>query len=387
MRNELDLPSLECRPAPEGVSALLSAIVDSSHDAIVSKTLDGIITSWNRSAEVLFGYTAREAIGQSIRMIIPPERQAEEDYVLRQIRRGEKIDHFETVRVAKDGRRIDISLTISPVRDSHGFIVGASKIARDISERKRLEREREDLLERERIARKQADEAVRVRDEFIAIAAHELRNPLNVLHLSLQVLHRACGHPEKAAQIPAIAEKSQAQLDRFTALIDRLLDVTRARSGNFDLNRETFKLTELVTEIAERFRSENPGAAIMLETEPNIEGNWDRLRIDQVVTNLVSNALKYGGGKPILVSARVEGGDAVVVVRDQGAGISPDNVARVFGLFERITSDSKSKGLGIGLWITKRIVEEHRGTVQVESELGKGSAFTVRLPLQNQAGA
>jgi PAS domain S-box-containing protein len=384
-RTELDDSSLESRPAVEGVAALLSAIVDSSHDAIVSKTLDGIITSWNRSAELMFGYTAREAIGRSIRMIIPTDRQAEEDYVLSQIRRGETVDHFETVRVTKDGSEIDISLTISPVRDSNGFIVGASKIARDITDRKRLEREREELLAREQLARQQADDAVKVRDEFIAIAAHELRNPLNVLHLCLQMLHRTSRHPEKAAEVPLIAEKSQAQLDRFSALVDRLLDVTRARSGNFDLNREKFSLAGLVNEIAERFRSENPRAAITVEVSPDIEGNWDRLRIDQVVTNLVSNALRYGGVNPIKVGAYVEQRDAVLMVRDHGTGISPDNIARVFELFERIAPDRKNKGLGIGLWITKRIVEEHGGKITVESELGEGSTFIVRLPLENPA--
>ena len=385
MRNEFDESSLQSMAAAEGVAALLSAIVNSSHDAIVSKTLEGIITSWNRSAEMLFGYTAQEAIGQSIRMIIPPERQAEEDYVLSQIRRGELVDHFETVRVTKDGRRLDISLTISPVRDSRGFIVGASKIARDITDRKRLEREREELLVREQIAREQADAAVKVRDEFIAIAAHELRNPLNVLHLCLQMLHRASRHPEKAAEVPLIAEKSQAQLDRFSALIDRLLDVTRARSGNFDLHPERFNLSALVAEVAERFKSEYPGIAITLEAAPDIEGNWDRLRMDQVVTNLVSNALKYGDGKPIQIAAQVRGRHAVLAVRDHGIGISPDNIGRVFELFERIAPDRKNKGLGIGLWITKRIVEEHGGKITVESQPGRGSSFIVRLPLGDPA--
>jgi PAS domain S-box-containing protein len=385
VQNDFDDASLRLTPAADGVAALLSAIVNSSHDAIVSKTLDGIITSWNRSAELLFGYTAQEAIGQSIRMIIPPERQAEEDYVLSQIRRGELVDHFETVRVSKDGRRLDISLTISPVRDSRGVIVGASKIARDITDRKRLEREREELLAREQHARQRADEAVKVRDEFIAIAAHELRNPLNVLHLCLQMLHRASRHPEKALEVPAIAEKSQAQLDRFSALVDRLLDVTRARSGNFDLHPERFNLGGLVTEVAERFRSEYPRTAITVEVDANIEGDWDRLRIDQVVTNLVSNALKYGGGKPIRVGAYVQDRDALLMVRDHGTGISPDNIERVFELFERIAPDRKNKGLGIGLWITKRIVEEHGGRITVESELCKGSTFIVRLPLENPA--
>ncbi|HVB59140.1 MAG TPA: PAS domain S-box protein, partial [Candidatus Acidoferrales bacterium] len=155
MRDKFDEISSEAKLGLDRLGSLLSSIIDSSHDAIVSKTLDGIITSWNPTAEVMFGYTAHEAIGKSIRLIIPSDRQAEEDYVLAQIRRGEKVDHFETVRQTKDCRRIDISLTVSPIRDARGLVVGASKIARNISERKKLERERETLLEREKTAHEQ----------------------------------------------------------------------------------------------------------------------------------------------------------------------------------------------------------------------------------------
>ncbi|HKV54798.1 MAG TPA: PAS domain S-box protein, partial [Candidatus Binataceae bacterium] len=137
---------LEQKDGSDGIISLLSAIVDSSDDAIVSKTIDGVVTSWNAAAARMFGYTAEEAIGNSIRLIIPPELQAEEDYVLDLIRRGEKVDHFETIRQAKDGTRLNISLTVSPIRNGHGVVVGASKIARDITDKKRLEREREELL-------------------------------------------------------------------------------------------------------------------------------------------------------------------------------------------------------------------------------------------------
>ena len=157
---------------PEETTALLAAIVDSSDDAIVSKTLDGIITSWNRGAERIFGYTAEEAIGQHIKFIIPLERHPEEDNVLAQIRRGEKVDHFQTVRQAKDGRRLDISLTVSPVRDANGKVIGASKVARDITYQKRIEAQEQAL-------RRSAEEANRLKDDFLATVSHELRNPLN----------------------------------------------------------------------------------------------------------------------------------------------------------------------------------------------------------------
>jgi len=357
--------------------AVLAAIVASSDDAIVSKTLDGIITSWSAGAERMFGYTAAEAIGRSVRMIIPPERQAEEDYVLGQIRRGEKVDHFETERVTKDGRRLNISLTVSPMRNEAGTIIGASKIARDITERKQWEHEREVALQR-------MAQAVASRDEFIATAAHELRNPLNVLTL----LWRVLDHNNALAGTPQgnLVEKARVQLARLTSLVDRLLDITRIRAGAFELYREEFELGELIREVANRFVIESPKIPIIVEADVAIVGHWDRLRVDQVVTNLLSNAIKYGEGKPISVAISCEADTAVVVVSDQGKGIAPDNLGRIFDRFERVDSatdeiDKKShEGLGLGLWITRRIVEAHGGTIFAESEVGRGSRFVVRLP-------
>jgi PAS domain S-box-containing protein len=210
----------------DALRSLLSAIVENSDDVIVSKTLDGIITSWNRAAEKTFGYSAAEVIGKSIRLIIPADRQSEEDYVLSQIRRGEKVDHYETIRQAKDGHLIDISLTVSPIRDAQGRIVGASKIARDITQQKRMERERAELFVREQAARHELLKALTARDEFIAVAAHELRNPLHVLALTLQLLHRMAEQPGAARRITSLIEKSRNHLNRLSTLVDRLLDVT-----------------------------------------------------------------------------------------------------------------------------------------------------------------
>ncbi len=281
--------------------SLLSAIVNSSDDAIVSKTLDGIITSWNPAAEKMFGYTAAEAVGKSIRLIIPPELQAEEDFVLGQIRRGEKVDHFETVRQTKDGRRLHISLTVSPIRDAEGVVVGASKTARDITEKKEMERERE-------ANRKELAEALAGRDEFIAVAAHELRNPLNALALLWRLLERTPSLSAAPAERKLVERLRMQKLARLSSLVDRLLDVTRVRYGTFDLCKETFELTGLIGEIVNRFAIENSEIPISLKLEPRIDGFWDRLRIDQVISNLVSNAIKYGDGKPIVVSACVDSG-------------------------------------------------------------------------------
>jgi len=365
----------ETQAGRDRIGSLLSAIVDSSDDAIVSKSLDGIVTSWNVAAEKMFGYTASEMIGQSIRRIIPTDRQAEEDFVLDRIRRGEKVDHFETVRQTKDGRLVDISLTVSPIKEVGGIVVGASKTARDITARKRLEREREEALNK-------LAEALAARDEFIAIAAHELRNPLNILTLLWRILDRAPSQIETSRV--NLIQKSRAQLARLSSLVDRLLDVTRIRSGTFDLYLEEFELSALIREVASRFSLGDSGHKLSLELEREVTGTWDRLRIDQVITNLISNAVKFGNEKQIAVKSRLDGEQVVVAVHDEGVGISPENIGRIFERFERGEARRYQEGLGLGLWITREIVQAHGGSVLAESELGKGSTFTVRLPLRRQ---
>src|SRR3984957_5743470 len=224
-------------------SALLAAIVDSSDDAIVSKTLEGIVTSWNRGAEKIFGYSAAEAIGQHITFIIPVERHPEENDVLARIRRGEKLEHFETVRQAKDGRKVHISLTVSPVRDNQGQIIGASKVARDITDRKRAEEERERLANQERIARRTADEANRLKDDFLATVSHELRNPLNSIVGWAGLLSSGKLSDEITARaIAAIMRAAQAQ----EQIISDLLDVSRIISGRLRLEIRPVQLVEVL---------------------------------------------------------------------------------------------------------------------------------------------
>ena len=229
---------LKPSPAPFDVDTHLASIIESSDDVIVSKTLEGVITSWNPAAERILGYTAAEAIGQNIRLIIPHDRWPEEDDVLARIRRGERVDHFETVRRAKDGHMLNISLTVSPIRDRSGRIVGASKVARDITERKRAEAELERLLALEKQSRQQAEEASRLKDEFLAVVSHELRSPLNAITgWASLLLMRPLDEQTKHA-IETILRNAQTQ----TQLVADLLDVSRIVTGQLRLNVRSFQL-------------------------------------------------------------------------------------------------------------------------------------------------
>ncbi|MBF6569991.1 MAG: HAMP domain-containing histidine kinase [Candidatus Binataceae bacterium] len=236
------------------------------------------------------------------------------------------------------------------------------------------------------IAKRQRSEAelanaIQARDEFVAVAAHELRNPLNLFHLTLQLLYRIADEPGAQPRIRGILEKSRTQLARLIALVDRLLDVARLRSGRFELHRETFDLGELVKEAVSAMIEQQPKASISLGLEPAVIGTWDKIRIDEAVTNLLSNAVKYGMGNAISVTLSSADGEAILTVTDHGFGMSPEALKRIFDQFERAVPQTEKEGLGLGLWITKMIVDAHHGSISAISEPGSGSAFTLRLPL------
>jgi PAS domain S-box-containing protein len=361
--------------------AHLAAIVESSNDAIVSKTLHSIILSWNKGAEQLFGYSASEAIGQPITMLLPPERLEEEQQILDRIVRGERIEHFETVRVCKDGRRIDISLTISPIRDSSGKIVGASKVARDISERKSLEARNSELRTLERIARQEAEGANRAKDEFLAMLGHELRNPLSPILTALQLMKlRGSGGLERERTV------IERQVSHLTRLVDDLLDVSRIARGKVELKQELVEVAEVVATAIETATPllDQRTHALDIDVPRRLWVRGDSIRLNQVVANLLTNAAKYTppSGR-IAVRAAEEGGEVVIRVRDTGIGIAPDVLPNVFDLFvqERQAIDRSQGGLGLGLTIVRNLVERHGGTVSAHSEgPGTGSEFVVRLP-------
>ncbi|MET0488442.1 MAG: PAS domain S-box protein [Candidatus Rokuibacteriota bacterium] len=352
----------------------LAAIVDSSDDAIVSKTLDGIVTSWNRGAERLFGYSAAEAIGQSILLIVPADRPREEADVLRRIRGGQSVDHFETVRRRKDGTLIEISLTVSPVRDSLGRIIGASKTARDITDQKRVQREiAARLLESQRVNR--------AKDEFLAMLGHELRNPLGAISSAVRLLDQFKGPNEAIGRACDVILRQSAHLGR---LVDDLLDVGRVVTGKILLDRAAVDLAEVARRTVGTFTAAGKTQAhrLSVETVP-VWVYADSVRFEQVIANLLTNALKYTPvGGAIRVTVGPEGAHAHLQVEDTGIGIAPGLLPHIFDLFVQGERglDRAQGGLGIGLTLVQRLVELHDGAVEAHSAgPGHGSRFTVRL--------
>jgi PAS domain S-box-containing protein len=366
--------------------ALLAGIVDSSDDAIVSKSLEGIITSWNRAAERMFGWTPEEAVGQSISMIIPTELRDEETMILSRIRQGQRVDHFETVRVTKDGQRLNISLTVSPIRNKYGEIIGASKIARDITSRVRSEEERATLLASERAARERAEAASRAKDEFVAMISHEIRSPLNAILGWSQMLRQ--GSLDKTATANAL-ESIERNARAQAQLVSDLLDISRVITGKLRINARPVDIATSVESALEAIRpaADAKQITIVVEREPYatvVTGDADRLQ--QVFWNLLSNAIKFTprhGRVEVKISRFAS--QLGISVSDTGAGISPEFLPYIFNRFTQAdtTSARQHAGLGLGLAIVKHIVELHGGVVTAESKgLGQGTTFRITLPVR-----
>jgi PAS domain S-box-containing protein len=498
------------RRRAERAQALLAGIVESSGDAIISKTLDGVILSWNGAAERLFGYTAEEAIDQHISIIIPPERMDEEQFILQRLRQGDSLDHFETIRRSKSGQRLHISLTVSPVRNDDGKVVGASKIARDISarkrveaalrereqrfrtladaspvmvwmagpdragnyfnqrwraftgrsmedeirsdwaervhpddlqrvvaayntsfdarqefemeyrlrrsdgeyrwivdrglplftspdefigyidaclditERKRAEQEREQLLQSAQDARAEAESANRIKDEFLATLSHELRTPLNaIMGWSSLLQTKKLDEEGNARAIETISRNARAQ----ARLIDDILDMSRIVSGNIRLESRPVDLSGVVGAAIDAVRPAADAKDIELTRILNRDAALvlgDAGRLQQVVWNLLSNAVKFTEPSGhVKVQLRARDSNVEIIVKDDGQGIRADFLPHVFDRFRQADGSitRKQKGLGLGLAIVRNLVEMQGGTVRAESGgAGAGSTFTVALP-------
>jgi two-component system, chemotaxis family, CheB/CheR fusion protein len=356
---------------PEDSPSRLAAIVASSDDAIVSKDLNGVIMSWNAAAERMFGWTAREAIGKPITIIIPKDRIEEEEFVLSRIRQGLIVDHFETVRQRKDGSAIQISVTISPIHAPDGTVVGASKIARDITEQLRL--------------RQEADEANRMKDEFLATLSHELRTPLNTVVGYTAMLRKGVmdsGQQEKAIEV--IHRNAQV----LTDLVGELLDTSRMVTGKVRLDIHETDLSLLATEAVENIRPSigAKGLSLEVQIQPGVQILADHDRLRQVMWNLLTNAVKFTptGGR-IEIQVYSESQSAHIVVRDTGIGLSAEALPHIFKRFWQGENGQMRDygGLGLGLSLSKYLTELHGGSIQAASGgQGKGTEFRVSLPLR-----
>ena len=363
-------------PIPDFAALRLAAIVASADDAIVGKDLQGIVTSWNPAAERMFGFTAAEAVGRSITMIIPDEYLPEEQYVLARVRQGLGVDHYETIRRRKDGSRIEISLTVSPIRLPDGTVIGASKIARDITEQKRLQRAAED--------------ASRMKDEFLAVLSHELRTPLNTVLGYARMLRQDQFALDDEQREKAL-EVLERNADALAKLVGDVLDTSRVITGKLHLKLERFALDRAVRDAVETVQptADAKGIAIYatLPADVEVQGDPDRLR--QVAWNLLSNAVKFtpsGGRVSVTIDHTVE--QVVLKVSDTGIGITKEQMSMIFERFWQGEGGLTREhgGLGIGLALARHLVELHGGTITAQSDgTNNGSTFTVTLPAISSA--
>ena len=371
------------RKCAQAAQERLAALVKSSDDAIVGKTLDGIITDWNPGAEELFGYPAAEAIGQPMTLIFPPERLQEEAEILARIARGESVKHYETVRVRKDGRRLDVSVTVSPIVNQAGKIIGASKVARDITERKRVENEIKALntqLEA-RVARRTAEleAANKELEAFSYSVSHDLRAPLRAINGFAGIVLEDFG-PQLPEEGRHYLERVRKGGQRMGELIDDLLAF--ARLSRQPLNRQQVNVTQLVQDVLAEVNPSGSGRQIETRVYELPTCHGDRVLLKQVWVNLLSNAVKYTLGRaPAILEIGWEqtNGEGVYFVRDNGVGFDMQYANKLFGVFQRLHRAEDFEGTGVGLAIVQRVIHRHGGRVWAAAEHGRGATFYFTL--------
>ncbi|WP_277874357.1 MULTISPECIES: PAS domain S-box protein [unclassified Leptolyngbya] len=379
------------RKRAEESHARLAAIIESSGDGILSTTLDGTINSWNRGAEEIYGYSAQEIIGQSITKLLPADRSHEEVQILERLKHGDRIDHFETVRQHKKGHLIDISLTISPIRNRKGELIGMSKIARDIKRRKQAEEQVRLSSERISLANAELARAARLKDEFLAGMSHELRTPLNaILGLSEALLEEIFGTltPAQREHLTTIEQSGKHLLE----LINDILDLSKVESGKMELAIAPVSVQALCDSSLNFVKQQAHHKRIKVHCRIDdelTEIEVDERRIRQLLVNLLSNAVKFtpeGGSIQLQVRADAFRETVDFSITDTGIGISQENIPRLFQPFVQLDSSLSRRyaGTGLGLALVRRISELHGGSVTLESQEGKGSRFTVTLPWQSR---
>lgn len=351
----------------------LAAIVESSEDAIVSKDLSGIIRSWNRGAERIFGYTSDEVIGKPVSILAAPERQDEFPKIIDRIRRGERVEHFETKRRTKDGRILTVSLTVSPIRDSSGTIIGASKVARDITDRVQAE----EALRESNAALRRANADL---EHFAYSASHDLQEPLRMVSNYSEMLRRKFGGQlgEKGDEyIRYTVEGAQ----RMQQLLKDLLAYTQA-SVLGDEPAEDVHANQALQQALSTLHAAitTSGARVTHDDLPAVR--MHPFQLEQVFQNLIGNAIRYRREDvpEIHVAAKWIEGHWLFSIQDNGIGIEPKYSERIFGMFKRLHGNADYPGTGMGLAICQRIIHRTGGRIWVESELGRGSTFFFTAP-------
>jgi PAS domain S-box-containing protein len=339
---------------------------------------EGRVASWNPGAERIKGYRPEEILGQSFSRFFTPEDVAQQKPA-RELEIAAAEGHFaeESWRVRKDGSRFWASVVITPIRDPSNHLMGFVKITRDMTERRNAEDER--------LRSMQAAEAIRLRDEFLSIASHELKTPLTALQLQLLNIQEQAKTDDP--RLERNMDRARRLAARLGQLVEALLDVSRIATGGLKLNLEPFDLSDAAREVVERLGDSATAAAceLSLRSAGPLQGRWDRLRIDQVLMNVIANAIKYAAGQPIQVSLTCESDIAAVEVRDGGPGIPTGELSRIFERFERAASARHYGGMGLGLYVARQITEAHGGTI-VASNLPEGGAcFRISLPLDPQS--
>jgi PAS domain S-box-containing protein len=377
----------------------LAGIVETTGDAVVAAKLDRTITAWNSGAENLFGYTAEEMLGESVQRIVPPGDTTSLQASLTQMLEKGRMHTYEVKRRRKDGSLVDVQITLSPLRDDKGEVVGISSIIRDISERRQLEEEREQLLQRERDARRDAEyarslveeqnrhlvELDRMKDDFVASVSHELRTPLTSINGYLDLILEDGDDfaPEQRQYLSVVRRNAE----RLLRLVGDLLFVAQVDAGRLSLEMSAVDLSALIEESVEAVRpvAEEKHIKLLAEIEQIEIPQADAMRLGQVLDNVLSNAVKFTPAEgSVAVRAFVDDAHAVVEVVDTGMGIAPEEQARLFDRFYRTAAASHMAipGTGLGLAIAKAIVEGHHGSISLVSETDQGTTVRLELPVQ-----
>lgn len=355
-------------------------LLDSAPDAMVIVDASGVMVDVNSQVATLFGWQRGELLGKDVGALLPAHlRESHRESFLAHARPRLPGATLELRGARKDGSEFPIDINLSPIEMEEGIVVVAA--IRDISARKRGEQAERELVQ-ELAARVAAEEAVRIRDDFVAVAGHELKTPLTAMMLQIQLLKRAVrttGRADLDARVDKIA-RSAMRLQRLAA---QLLDVSLIAAGHLVLDKTAFNLCDLAREVVERFAdtSAQANCAVTLHTAGPVEGVWDRSRLDAVLSNLLSNAIKFGRGKPVDIQVAKDRGRAIVKITDCGIGIGSEDRAKLFRRFERGVGARHYGGFGLGLWICRNIVEASGGSIDVQSERDRGATLIVQLPL------